>query len=114
MSLLAVKWPTDWQYLALTAARGAVSGPLWKPLCSWSTAQSDFRSGVDKLEVVLYLAFETNVINKSSFIFPKNQFYIIRFCFGSSSKFLGPIDFSHFSQKKVLMVNVNFLLITIY
>ena len=48
MSLLAVKWPTDWQYLALTAARGAVSGPLWKPLCSWSTAQSDFQSGVDK------------------------------------------------------------------
>ena len=34
MSLLAVKWLIDWQYLALTAARGAVSGPLWKPL--WS------------------------------------------------------------------------------
>ena len=28
VSLLAVKWLTDWQYLALTAARDAISGPL--------------------------------------------------------------------------------------
>ena len=44
MSLLAVKWLTDWQYLALTPARGTVSGPLWKSL--WIT---DERS-VDKKE----------------------------------------------------------------
>ena len=32
VSRLAVKWLTDWQYLAQTAARGAVFGPLWKSL----------------------------------------------------------------------------------
>ena len=62
----------------------------------------------------LYLAFETKYINKNSFIFPKNQFYLIKFCFWSSSKFLGPIDFSHFSQKKIFIFNVKFLLATIY
>ena len=48
--------------------------------------------------MVLYLAFETKVIDKSSFIFPKNQFCLITFCFGSKSKFLGPIDFRIFSR----------------
>ena len=33
---------------------------------------------------------------------------IIKFCFRSSSKFLGPIDFSYFSQKKILIINVKF------
>ena len=42
------------------------------------------------------LAFDTKLFNKSSFIFLKNQFCVIKFCFGSSSKFLGLIDFSHF------------------
>ena len=34
VSLLAVKWLTDWQYFALTATRGAVFGSLWEPLCT--------------------------------------------------------------------------------
>ena len=67
-----------------------------------------------ELEVVFYLAFETKVIYKRYFIFSMNQFYLIRFCFGSSRKFLGPIDFSHFSQKKIWIINVNFLLDKIY
>ena len=54
------------------------------------------------------------VIDKSSFIFPTNQFYLIKFYFGSNSKFLGPIDFSHFSHKKILIINLNFLLATMH
>ena len=29
---IAWNWPKKWQYPVLTAARGAVSSPLWKPL----------------------------------------------------------------------------------
>ena len=82
---------------------------------------ADFRFDGPKSGLVLswkwyliYLAFETKVIDKSSLIFPKDQCYLIRFYFGSSSKFLGPIDFSHFSQKRILIFYVNFLLATIY
>ena len=52
--------------------------------------------------MVNYLAFQTKLFNKSSFIFSKNQFCVIKFCFGSSSKFSGLIDFSHlFTEENI-------------
>ena len=42
------------------------------------------------------VVFETNFVNKNSYIFPMNQFYPIKFRLWSNSKFLGLIDFSYF------------------
>ena len=84
----------------------------WDNLSFLWSSQSDFQSGVDKQKNQLTLdligqnlalskAKSSTLprlwkkgINKSSLIFPKNQFYLIE-----NSKFLGTIDFGSPEQK---------------